>query len=67
VSTLAWVGSDSYLLKERGSMPTYLQKPAVKKKTRLSPEQRAIRIQRIFFSALAVIMVLSMIIALVAK
>jgi len=48
-------------------MPANKQKPTVKKKARLTPEQRAIRIQRIFFSALAVIMVLSMIIALVAK
>jgi hypothetical protein len=49
-------------------MPVNKQKPVVKKKkARLSPEQRSIRIQRIFFSVLAVIMVLSMIIALVAK
>jgi hypothetical protein len=48
-------------------MPVKKQKPVVKKKTRLTPEQRSIRIQRIFFSALAVIMVLSMIIALIAK
>ena len=48
-------------------MPVNKQKPVVKKKTRLTSEQRAIRIQRVFFSALAVIMVLSMIIALVAK
>jgi len=48
-------------------MPVKKQKSVVKKKNRLSPEQRAIRIQRIFFSVLAAIMVLSMIIALVAK
>lgn len=37
------------------------------KKTRLSPEQRSRRMQQILFASLAVIMILSMVIALVAK
>ena len=42
-------------------MPVKNQKPVVKKKSRLSPEQRAVRTQRIFFSILAVIMILAMV------
>lgn len=42
-------------------------KPANVKKTGLSSQQRARRMQSILFGALAVIMILSMIIALVAK
>jgi hypothetical protein len=48
-------------------MPSKTLKPAVKKKTRLTSEQRAVRLQRILFSALAVIMILAMLLALIAR
>ncbi len=37
------------------------------KKVRLTPEQRSRRMQQILFASLALIMILSMVIALVAK
>ena len=46
-------------------MPVKTSKPGVKKKTRLTPEQRSVRMQRILFSVLAAIMILAMVLALV--
>jgi hypothetical protein len=48
-------------------MPVKTMKPAVKKNNRPTPEQRAVRLQRILFSALAVIMILAMLMALIAR
>lgn len=48
-------------------MPVKTIKPAVKKNTRLTSEQRAARLQRILFSALAVMMILAMLLALIAR
>ena len=48
-------------------MPAKNQKPVAKKKPRLTPEQRSIRMQRIFFSVLAVIMILAMALALIGR
>jgi hypothetical protein len=48
-------------------MPEKKLKPTEKKRTRLSPEQRSIQLQRALFSLLAIVMIIAMVLALFAK
>jgi hypothetical protein len=48
-------------------MPVQKNKTTEKKKTRLTPEQRSMQLNRVLFSLLAVIMIVAMILALFAR